>query len=678
MTLAVVPAEEKKELVINNSALSTAILGFNPGGIGVQLSQVDTIFLNLRWYLISNMRQPLSEAYVELGLVKTIVDVPVDDGMRGGVIIKSKQISPEQITQLNAVMEREDICGSVVGQTMKWNRLYGGAGTLIITDQDPATPLDVTQISADRPLEFRAVDMWELYWDKQNTEGYNAALQEWDYEYYSYYGTKLHKSRVLKTKGMISPSFIRPRLRGWGISVVELLVRSINQYLKATDLSFEVLDEFKLDIYKIKNLANTLLSSDGIQRIQQRVQTANMQKNYQHAITMDSEDAYEQKELSFSGLAETMTGIRMQVASDMRMPMTKLFGISAAGFSSGEDDIENYNAMVESEVRSKSKYHILRIVEILCQREFGFIPDDLMIEFKPLRVLSSEQEENVKTQRFNRVQTAFSTGQITSEEYRDSCNQDNLLPIKLEANPELLGADTAQEGDEEAEADKIPSRNPVAGPKSTLDVPEGKVAKNALEEFKGPKIVAVGIISGDEILTGKRRDNGLWTSPGGHMDEGEDPAEAACREVMEESGIQIGRQDLKLISCQIIRSPRTGKDFMLYAYTASVNRKTATAKNDPDKEISTWKWVKIDPATPELQPQMRHAQNDAVLCYLFGPLMKNADDWFNEYENELVSNPGKVDEGLWAKAKDASQQALGKIKYAFVTWWYKKQGGKFE
>ena len=49
-------------------------------------------------------------------------------------------------------------------------------------------------------------------------------------------------------KGLTAPSFLRPRLRGWGFSVVEKLVRSINQYIKATDLGFEVLDEFKLDV----------------------------------------------------------------------------------------------------------------------------------------------------------------------------------------------------------------------------------------------------------------------------------------------------------------------------------------------------------------------------------------------------------------------------------------------
>lgn len=35
-----------------------------------------------------------------------------------------------------------------------------------------------------------------------------------------------------------------------------------------------------------------------------------------------------------------------------------------------------------------------------------------------------------------------------------------------------------------------------------------------------------------------------------------------------------------------------------------------------------------------------------------------------------------VDEGLWKKAKDASQEAFGRIKWPFVQWWYEHHGGK--
>lgn len=409
------------------------------------ISDAAPLFANMRWYLISNFWQILSQLYVELGLVQVLVDLPVDDALRGGVEIKSKQLDPDQVEELQIALERFDDIGAA-GQSAKWNRLYGGAGILVLTDQDPETPLEVGKIGPDTPLEFRPADMWELFWDKQNVEGFDPGMQSPEFQFYNYYGVKVHKTRVMRLKGFTAPAFIRPRLRGWGFSVVEPLVRSLNQYLKAIDAGYELLDEAKIDIYKIKNLTSTLMSPTGKVSVYNRIASANAQKNYQNALTMDSEDEWDQKQVNFTGLADMMAQIRIQIASDLRMPLTKIFGMSATGFNSGEDDIENYNAMIESQVRGKLKFDIVRICEIRCQKLFGFVPDDLVIAFKPLRVMSSEQEEGIKEKKFNRLMQAKQLGLITDAEFRDSVNKGNLFDIKLEGEtPGFSDEDMAEE-----------------------------------------------------------------------------------------------------------------------------------------------------------------------------------------------------------------------------------------
>ncbi len=541
-----------------------------------QLSNPNTLFKNLRWFLISNFRQVLSQCYVEIGLIQTIVDVPVDDALRGGIEIKSKQLDEEQIADLQISLDRDDDINTA-GQAAKWNRLFGGAGIITMTDQDPEEELDLDSIGTDTPLEFRPVDMWELFWDKQNTEGYDPAIQAQDFEFYNYYGEKLHKSRVMRLKGLTAPSFIRPRLRGWGFSVVEILVRSINQYLKATDLGFEVLDEFKLDVYKMKNLINLLGSPNGQQKVMERVRLANWQKNYQNAIVMDSEDEFEHKQLSFAGLAEAMQGIRMQVAADMRMPMTKLFGQSVSGGIGNNDqnDMENYNSMVESQVRNKIKYDLLRICEIKCQKLFGFVPDDLSIAFKPLRVLTATDEETVKTQKHTRLIAARERGEITTYEYRESCNKGNLFDITLDAN-----------------GDKLNPNDP---------------------QIK--ELVKEGVNDPNE--------------PPNELDPGSNREDTQKSKVFQKG---TGKKSNKAI-------------FMPRPYT-SAERIERILKNSIEFDKSSYN-------------------------------ADGGDAWIDKDNIELFRNPGKVDEGLWSKAKDASQKAFGKIKWQFVTWWYKKQGGTF-
>lgn len=610
-----------------NNAFNLPSQGF-PGT--EQLSNTNTIFKNLRWYLVSNFRQVLSELYVEIGLVQTIVDVPVDDGLRGGLTIKSKQLEEEQIQELQLSLERDGDLHTAK-QAAKWNRLFGGAGIVIMTDQDPELPLDLESITPDTPLEFRAVDMWELFWDLQNTEGYDATIQTENIEHYTYYGEKLHKSRVMKLKGFEAPSFIRPRLRGWGFSVCEVLVRSINQYLKATDLGFEVLDEFKLDVYKIKNLVNTLMSPAGQQKIQQRVQLANWQKNYQNAVVMDSEDDFDHKQLSFAGLAEAMAGIRMQVAADLRMPITKLFGQSVSGGIGNNDqnDMENYNSMVESQVRDKLKFDLLRICEIKCQKLFGLVPDDLEIVFKPLRVLSAEQEENVKTQKFNRLMQAKAAGEITTYEFRESCNKGNLFDVTLDNAGDALNpndpqvADLVVEGvggkDEADESGEVDSLNPdEAAPKEEKAFKKSKSVKTELET-KEKRKRTTGEPANDE--------------PDNEEPENKEPK---------------------------TKEPAVKNDKFVKAFGEAYRAQI-------DKEV---------PPFSTLERIERILKNSAAFDRASYEA-DGGDGWIHPGREELFRNPMNVDQGLWAKAKAASVAAFGKDKWQFVVWFYKKQGGKF-
>lgn len=450
----IMETEEKNTLEITNSYqnLIDNLVGGGPVG-GAPLSQADPSFYNLRWYLVSNDRNLLSQMYVEMGLIQVLIDQPVDDAFAKGFEIKSEQLDANDIEEIQLYFEKNKVLYAIT-QAFKWMRLYGGGGVLInVPDAKIDTPLDLNKLKPDTPISYISCDMWELYQQNINIQGDLSPTLP-DDEYYDYYSQRIHKTRVCIIKGKEPPSFIKPRLRGWGMSELEKMVRPVNTYYKNQNVIYELLDEAKIDVYRLKGLNATLASPSGSAQVRQRIQMSNMLKNYNHALTMDSTDEYEQKVMNFSGLDSMAQQNHNDVASNMKMPQTKIFGQSASGFNSGEDDIENYNSMLRGDVQAKSKHMCMMLTNIACQHLFGFMPDDLQITFPPLRILSADQEEKVKDSQFQRVLQSSQGGIISPVDTKKALNAGSLLPIEIDETDE-----TFQLEQEEPDAEREEKKN---------------------------------------------------------------------------------------------------------------------------------------------------------------------------------------------------------------------------
>lgn len=155
-------------------------------------------------------------------------------------------------------------------------------------------------------------------------------------------------------------------LNGWGLSIFEAIIPPLTQYLKSMGVTLELLDEAKIDIIKIFNLASLLMSPDGEAQVRKRLALVTQNKNYKSSIAMDKEDDYSQKQISFSGLPEMIVQIQYLVCAALKRPYSKIFGKGSSGFSSGDDDLENYNTIVDSEIRTPAKKLIKWAVELRC------------------------------------------------------------------------------------------------------------------------------------------------------------------------------------------------------------------------------------------------------------------------------------------------------------------------
>lgn len=384
--------------------------------------------LTINWTLLTYM-------YKTHGILQTAIDMPVLDALRGGIDIHSDELDSDDIGDLQDLLEQGGILATI-GEAMTWTRLYGGGGIIVNTDnQDSKQPLDLSKL---REVEFYAANRWELVSPRRYSKSYD------------FYGEVMDSSRVLTMGGKAAPYLVRWTLQGWGMSEMERMLEDFNMYLRTKDLVYELLKEAKLDVYQFEGLTSQLASAAGTQLTQQRVQLMNQMKSYQSAVVMDVKDKFEQKQLTFSGLADIQKQNMVYIASALRMPLTKIFGLSASGFNSGEDDIENYNAMVESEVRAPLRLIIRKVLNILIWQKWGR-EYDFNFEFKPLRMLGAVDEETVRTSKHNRYLSLYSQGLLTAQEIMGLEQSEKMIPIESEvaggADPEERQMPGIQEGD---------------------------------------------------------------------------------------------------------------------------------------------------------------------------------------------------------------------------------------
>lgn len=417
---------EKNKEQVNNGLASAMGLTELPAE---QMTQ-NIILSNATNNLLSLNFIPLANTYKSNGFAKLAVDLPVSDCFRdGGYELDSSTLNSEELKELQEYMEEHD--AEIIKQCMRWGRLYGGGVILCNTNQKPNTPLNPETLY-DKPVEFLACDRWQCY--PLATSLYLAEeflLQD------NMMGEKgnnviFDASRVKTFIGEVQPYYIRNQLQGWGASIFESIIPQLNQYIKANSVILELLDEAKIDILKIFDLASLLTSAEGERAVKRRAEIFAQQKSYKNMGVMDTQDDYQQKTMTFAGLNEMLEKIFLLICSSLRIPYSKVFGRGASGFSSGEDDLENYNAMIMSELRVPAQPIIKWVANIRCCQLFGRKVDDLTITWKPLRVMTEKEKQEIDNGKVSTYIQLLQARVLTPKQLAEKLNQEEIVAFSEE------------------------------------------------------------------------------------------------------------------------------------------------------------------------------------------------------------------------------------------------------
>lgn len=382
------------------------------------IKNTSPILLTLFWY-------ELTYFYKSNGFVQTAINQIVDDAFRNdGLIIDSKTLDTNELEELKqALIDNGDI--DAIMDCIRWGQLYGGGVLIANTEQNYELPLNKQNLKGKK-LQFLASDRWQCIADNISPQ-LSKTFTLCDCLQDKANGIKVDKSRIEIFTGVKAPYQLRVQLQGWGLSIFEAVIPPLTQYLKAMGVTLELLDEAKIDVIKINELTNMLMSPNAMQKVRHRVDLVAANKNYKSSIVMDGLDGYEQKQINFGGLPEMITQIQYLVCSALKRPYSKIFGKGANGFSSGEDDLENYNTIVDSEIRRPATNLIKWVVNLRALQLFGRELTDFRPKWKPLRVMTEKEQAEINNRKLADYITLLEHQILTPQQVAEKLTEDSYI-----------------------------------------------------------------------------------------------------------------------------------------------------------------------------------------------------------------------------------------------------------
>lgn len=511
----------------------------------------------------------LTGLYEGNGLFSKIIDTPAEEALKHGFDLNLKS------DELNAFVEDalDDLEWEEKAATaIKWARLYGGALIVMLIDdgrglEEPVDWEHIRSIDELRVYERSIVqpDYASLYQQDYGGKGVGNRVSKFGQpEYYyvsSIYGSfKVHESRCLVFRnGVLPEQTSNATYLFWGMPEYVRIRRALRETVTAHTDSVKLLERSVQAIYSMKGLASLLTTDDGENQVLKRLQLVDTSRGLLNSIAIDSEgEQYDFKTFQFSGVKDVIDATCNMLSALTNIPQTILFGRSPAGMNAtGDSDFESYYNFVEKIQRLMLKRNLRTLLDVVFRAGIasGDVTEepDYKLEFNPLWSLSDTEQATVDQTKAQTALVKAQTAQayvdmqaldptevrrrLASDEEFDvediisEDDEDDLVQSLLGTEPSAMSdVEAAQKNLEQGQAPGGVEQSAAAAPMATPPTTNA----DAADTDRG---VGVLVVQDGRFLCGTRLKDGSIGGPGGHIEAGESPEDAAIRETQEEFGI---------------------------------------------------------------------------------------------------------------------------------------------
>lgn len=283
----------------------------------------------------------LDSVYTLNGLVRKIVDTPVDDELKQWIVHKG--LEGEDAKAVEDEVKRLKL-KTVMAKGRRWARLYGGAGAIVRIEGDRDLlhePLDYRKTR--RIQRFEVADCHDLQpsgTSHMQADGQAPEFYRWTTIWGSNY--TVHHSRVIRFEGLPVPRRVAADYNGWGASVVDLVWEALER-VGLTDQGLgRLASEWHKVTMQVPNLLDQI-SQQGVAEISSRYAVLRSMQSILNMTVSGNGEVLGQLTASATGLADIVDQLRATLSAVSNIPVVRLWGISPGGLNAtGDADLQFY------------------------------------------------------------------------------------------------------------------------------------------------------------------------------------------------------------------------------------------------------------------------------------------------------------------------------------------------
>jgi len=399
--------------------------------------------------------QDLGFMYGGDGFAKKIIDLIAEEMTREWIDLNGDQ-DTYLIKYLEKLKAQQCFCDLV-----RWSRLFGGA-IIIIGANDGKNLDEELNLNNIKTIEFlRVIDRSEIlvypkdyYLDPLNEKYGQVEFYTITPNLYGIVNEKsyvVHSSRVLRLEGDIVPNFMKKINKGWGFSILQTIYSRLIGLLQSYEYSSEIIHEFIINVFSIKNLASTLQTASGEERIKKRMEIVNYSKSVINSVVIEAgTEDYKKETTNIAGLTDLINTLEMSLAAVTGIPYMILMGRSPSGLNAtGDNEIRGWydriSMMQEQQIKPLLK-KLLEIIVLAEDCEFTGDLDDVTIEFNPLWQYEQKDLVTMRNQQAQTDAVYLERGVLQEQEVRDSRFGDNYsFDTKLDESIDLDSSNDDEE-----------------------------------------------------------------------------------------------------------------------------------------------------------------------------------------------------------------------------------------